>query len=297
MKVLIAGATGYLGRYIVKELQAHQMDFLAIARDASKLEKEGLTATQIVEADMTQRASLAGICQGVEVVISTVGITRQSNGLSYMDVDYQANKNLLDEALKSGVRKFIYVSILNGRELTHLKICEAKERFVQALEAARIEHSIIRPSGFFSDLEAFFQMAQRGRVYLFGHAENLVNPIHGADLAAVCVDAIFRRDLEIEVGGVETYSYREIAELAFRTQGRPSRITHIPDGIRRLLLWLARVFLSKAQYGPIEFFLNVLVLDMSTKAYGHHRLSDFFKALSTQEQRTENNMSHPGVPG
>ena len=57
--------------------------------------------------------------------ISTVGIT---NRLNYMDVDFQANLNLLEEAKRSGVKKFIYVAVLNGEKLTHLKICEGKEK-------------------------------------------------------------------------------------------------------------------------------------------------------------------------
>ena len=67
------------------------------------------------------------------MVISTVGITRQKDGFTYMDVDYRENANLLSEAKRSGVKKFIYVSVLNGEKLSNLKICEAKERFVTEL--------------------------------------------------------------------------------------------------------------------------------------------------------------------
>ena len=56
------------------------------------------------------------------MVISTVGIIRQKDGLTYMDVDYQANANLIDAAKQNGVEKFIYVSALNGDQLRHLKI-------------------------------------------------------------------------------------------------------------------------------------------------------------------------------
>ena len=67
------------------------------------------------------------------MVISTVGITRQKDGFTYMDVDYRENANLLSEAKRSGVKKFIYVSVLNGEKLSNLKICEAKEIFVTEL--------------------------------------------------------------------------------------------------------------------------------------------------------------------
>ena len=85
-------------------------------------------------------------------VISTVGITKQKDGLTYMDVDYQANLNLLEEAKKSGVKKFIYVSVLNGEKLKATKICYAKEKFVERLKNSGIEYCVVRPNGFYSDI-------------------------------------------------------------------------------------------------------------------------------------------------
>jgi uncharacterized protein YbjT (DUF2867 family) len=283
MKTLIAGSTGYLGSHIVKELIAQQLDFMAIARNPSKLEQLGVPSSQIIEAQVTDKTSLIDCCAGVDTVISTVGITRQKDGLTYMDVDYQANKNLLDEAIKSGVRKFVYISVLHGEDLTHLKICEAKERFVHELQASGLEYCIIRPSGFFSDMAAFYDMAKKGRVYLFGDGTIKANPIHGADLAKVCVDAVFLNEQVIEVGGKEILSHREIAEIAFEVLHHKTKITHIPDGVRRLLLRLAALFMRKAKYGTIEFFLNVMAMDMTTNPYGSHTIKEFFTQLKTQE--------------
>ena len=89
--------------------------------------------------EITRRETLKGCCNGIDTVISTAGITRQKDGLTYMDVDYQANLNLLEEALNSGVRKFIYVSALNGQHLRHRKIFRAKGGFVERLRASGIE--------------------------------------------------------------------------------------------------------------------------------------------------------------
>ena len=83
------------------------------------------------------------------MVISTVGITRQKDGLTYMDVDFQSNVNLIEEAKKEGVKKFIYISVLNGEKLRHLKICEAKEKLGDYLKLSGMNYCIIRPNGFF----------------------------------------------------------------------------------------------------------------------------------------------------
>lgn len=92
----------------------------------------------------------------MDAVITTVGITRQKDGLTYMDVDYGANVNLLREAERAGVSRFIYVSVLNGNNMRHLKICNAKERFVDQLSLSDIDSCVIRPNGFFSIWAIFF---------------------------------------------------------------------------------------------------------------------------------------------
>jgi len=280
MKILIAGSTGYLGSHIVQELIQRRIAFKAIARNTKKLSTMGVARSQIIEAQLTEPISLEGCCKGIDIIISTVGITRQKDGLTYMDVDYQANKNLLDEAIKSGVRKFIYVSVLRGEELRALKICEAKERFVDELKRSGLEYCIIRPSGFFSDMKEFYKMAKSGRAYLFGDGQAKANPIHGADLAKVCIDAIDHNELSIEAGGPEVFTHEQIAKTAFKVLNKPVRITHIPDWVRRLMLRLAGLFMSKAKYGPTEFFLNVMAMDMATRRYGNQRLRTFFTSLN-----------------
>lgn len=283
-KILIAGSTGYLGSHIVEHMQIRQMNFKALARNTQKLHALGVNKSQIIQAQVTQAETLTGCCVGIDTIISSIGITRQKDGLSYMDVDYQANKNLLEEAKKSGVKKFIYISVLHGEALTNLQICAAKERFVQELKQSGLDYCIIRPSGFFSDLTEFYNMAKKGRVYLFGNGQTRVNPIHGADLAKVCVDAIYQNEKVIEVGGKETFTHQDIAELAFEVLNKRPKITYIPDWVRKILLQLAALVMNKAQYGTIEFFLNVMAIDMATHPFGHLALQDFFRQLQKQDQ-------------
>lgn len=104
---------------------------------------------EVVEANITEAASLKGCCRDIEIVISTVGITKQKDGFTYMDVDYRANLNILNEEKKSGVKKFIYVSALNADKLTHLKMCSAKEKFVTELKNSKLDYCVVRPNGFF----------------------------------------------------------------------------------------------------------------------------------------------------
>ena len=155
-KILLAGATGYLGSHIAKKLVQEAYDLRVIVRSPDKLEQSGIEVEDLFQAEITRPETLKGCCNGIDTVISTVGITRQKDGLTYLDVDYQANLNLLNEAQESGVRKFVFVSVLNGKKLRQLKICDAKEKFVERLEKSGLDYCVIRPNGFFSDMSEFF---------------------------------------------------------------------------------------------------------------------------------------------
>ncbi|KJF42728.1 SDR family oxidoreductase [Draconibacterium sediminis] len=275
-KIAIAGATGYLGKYLVGQLIELNAEGIALARNTEKLAAFDSKNLQKVKAELTRPESLKGLLNGVDTVISTVGITRQKDGLTYMDVDYQANKNLLNEAVEAGVRKFIYVSVLNGQNMKQLKICEAKERFVDELKNSGLNYTVIRPTGFFSDMKDFLEMAKKGSVYLFGNGHKKLNPIHGADLAKVCFDAIETDKTEIEVGGPDILSHNQIAEMALQASGKKIKIVHLPDFLRKASIGFVRTFFPQKTYGPVEFFLTAMAFDMVAPKFGTHKLIDFF---------------------
>jgi uncharacterized protein YbjT (DUF2867 family) len=276
-RVLVAGATGYLGGYVVREFKSRGWIVRALARSPKKLDGLKHEIDQVFEGKVTDPGSLEGACQGVDVVFSSIGITRQKDGLTYLDVDYQGNLNLLRESQKAGVPKFIYVSVFNADKMKDLEIIQAKLRFEEILKASGLDYTIIRPNGFFSDMLEYLGMAQKGRGYVFGSGEFRANPIHGQDLASVCADAALGDDPEIEVGGPDILSHNQILELAFAACSKPVKISHVPLWLKNLLLAGLRLFTPAKTYGPLEFFMTVLAMDMIAPQYGKQRLGNFFR--------------------
>jgi len=278
-RILIAGATGYLGRHLLAALKASDSQFIALARQDLKLKKLGLTNSQIRIAEVTNSDSLTNCCHNIDVVISCLGITKQKDGLSYKDVDYQANKNLLLQALASGVKKFIYISAFNAPNHQDVRLLRIKETFAkELLNTQSITPCVIRPNGFFSDLEEYYQMAHQGRAYVFGKGNIRLNPIHGSDLAKFCLESINRNETELNVGGPEILSMNNIAELAFSSQNKQTKITYLPDWLRKFSLFIAKQ-LPESIGGPFEFFLTVCASDMIAPSYGEMTLEEHFKNL------------------
>ena len=280
-KVLVAGATGYLGQYLVKELKQRGFWVRVLIRNKAQKDKfESVDDFYIGQ--VTKPESIKGITNNIDWVFSSIGITRQKDGMTYMDVDYQGNSNLLKEALKDKVEAFQYISAINGDKLKHLKIFEAKEKFVEELQSSGINYCVLRPNGFFSDMKDFLDMAKSGRIYLFGDGHFKLNPIHGEDLAKICADKMEGGIKEETIGGMDFFTQNELAELALKAWRKPIKISHLPDWIRRFTIWLLHTFTSSKTYGPIEFFLTAMADDNIAMQYGTHHLEEFFNSEVTR---------------
>lgn len=284
--VFVAGATGYLGRFLCAAYRARGHHVTALVRDP--LRARDLDADRLITAEATRPETLSGVMDGITLVVSALGITRQADGSSYAEVDFGANLNLLREAERAGVGRFAYVHVLRADAMRHVPLVAAKADFVEALRASRIPSTVIAPSGYFSDMGDFLSMARRGRVWLFGTAAGRINPIHGADLAAATVSATEAGRRALDIGGPETFTQAEIAALAFAALDRPVHITRLPDMVRRVALALLPRVTPRRLHGPAQFFLTALALDMVGAPHGTHRLAEHFRALA---RTTENRMS------
>ncbi len=284
--VLVAGATGYLGRYLTIALKEAGWRVRVLVRDASKLAEVGQALAPAVEAhvdevwegDVTQPATVRGSCNGAEVVISTVSLMSDRGPLTWHDVDYHGNRNLLNEVRRAGVRKMCYVSVFNADRMMDIPVVRAHEAFVTDLVASGLEYLVVRPTGYFSDMGAILEMARRGRVYLLGSGRNAGNPIHGADLADFCVGTLDGESGSFDVGGPETLTLEEIANLAFEVMQKPVRVSRIPLPLASVGVSLYGA-VNRKRADLLRFFLRSGSMSFGAPPFGARRLEDHFREL------------------
>lgn len=286
-RVLIAGATGYLGKYAVKAFKDRGYWVRVLTRNKARLFEPGPFTAPALRAEdiddifvgeVSKPDTLAGLMDGIDIVYSSVGISRQRDGLTFEQVDYQCNRNLIDLCLGSEVGQFVYVSMQGAENIMHLAITQAHERVVSDLKQSDMNYRIVRPCGYFSDMGALYDMAAKGRSFLVGAGENKMNPIAGSDLAEVCVDTAEGDELEVEAGGPDIMTQREAAELAFEVTGKPIKITVIP-------LWLAKrlvtlIGLLSTQFGDLaNFIVTAGEIDGVGPRRGTTTLKHYFESL------------------
>ena len=286
-KVLVAGASGYLGRYAVKEFKDRGYYVRVLVRDPEKIKTVGAhlepaiyeLADEIVVGDVTDPESINGICKGIDLVFSSLGLTSPDPKLTSFEVDYLGNKRILDQAIEEHVSRFIYISVFNQDKMAEILSIKAHELFVADLKKSGLSWAVIRPNGYFSDMGRFFSMAQSSHIFMVGEGEKKINPVHGADLAKICVDAVEGESREIAVGGPDIYTFREVMELAFHACGKSPWITPLPMWLAEGGLMVTGLF-NRNLADLLSFAVEALKFDHVAPAYGSRHLTEFFAELA-----------------
>jgi uncharacterized protein YbjT (DUF2867 family) len=295
MRILVAGSTGHLGRHVVTQLKSQGHFVRGLARQSTPVARLRVGLDEVFAADATDRQALVGCCDGIDAVVSTIGLVGKGGSLTSWEVDYGANRNLLEEAGRAAVSKFVYTSVVRAPALEKLQLVRAKRAFERDLRASGMAYSILYPNGFFSDFDEYLDMARKGRVYVFGNGQFRINPVHGADVATAIAEAITADDEEIEVGGPEVLTHECIAQEAFRALGTTPQISRIPAGFVRVGLLLMRWLTPLRVHGVVEFPLTVLSNDVITATTGQRQLADYFReAAASQAPGTEIVPHRPG---
>ena len=227
MKVVLAGAYGNLGCDILKRLVKDNHEVIA----ADIIEKELDITGNIVfkKIDVTDPKTLEGLCDGADVVISTVGLTKTSATVTNYQIDYQGNLNILNEAKKAGVKHFAYTSVIKADKAKDVPMLHAKYLFEEELKKSGLTWSIYRPTGYFYDIVKVFKpMIEKGKVTLLGKKPVHANVISTQDLADFIVLHMLDDNKSYDIGGKETYSYEEIANLCFAAANKEPVIKRAP---------------------------------------------------------------------
>lgn len=298
-RMLVAGATGYLGGEVVKVAHAAGYRVRALARTEAKLQAVRESCDEVFVGEATRPATLAGAMDGVDVVFSSIGLRSFSRRPTLWEVDCQANLNLVALAQEAGVRDFAFVSLFRGDALRRtLAVAEARERVVDALRASSMRATVVRPNGFFNDMREVFQMAAKGRVWLIGPGTARFNPIHGADIADAVLASLARSGEgagELSVGGPDVLSLREVGAMAFEALGKPARFGKLPAGLFRAAAGLLKPFNENA-----STFLSMFALsaegDLVAPAVGTRHLAEDFRALAASEFESKPRSVAPDDP-
>jgi uncharacterized protein YbjT (DUF2867 family) len=283
--VLVAGATGVVGREVARLLHQAGNRVKTLSRDPARARALAGIADEIATGDATRPASLRGMLDGLDAVVSCLGARPKLGGSerrSFRAVDTVANLNLLEEARRVGVRRFVYVAVHPQPGYDQTAYVRAHEEVVEALRASGISHGVVRPTGLFPSFDPFLAMARRGIAWLPGDGRAITNPVHPLDVAEACLEALsLTDDTVFSVGGPDILTREEIVWLAFDAFGKQPRVLHIPVGTLLGIARAGRPF-NRRFAEIVEFAARVFSNECVALRRGDRRLAEHFRQLAAQ---------------
>jgi divinyl chlorophyllide a 8-vinyl-reductase len=286
-RVLVVGATGYIGRQVVAELVSRNYRVVAVSRRPAKQgEFEG---AEVRIADVTDPHSLKkAFHDDIHVVISCLA-NRMGMPADFDKIDYQATLNVLEAAKANITDHFILLSAICVK-VPRLPLQYAKLKMENALMISKMDYTIVRPTAYFWVMDRQFDNIRKGMSgWMVGSGDYArYNPISKEDLAEFmvnCVEDSHHRNRVYLIGGPETpeniVTYKRIMEMIFEALGRKPKIKSLPLWLLPAAIGITKfiaLFIPKVRYATefLRIFHYYSINDMRAPGYGTRTLKDHF---------------------
>ena len=227
---------------------------------------------------------MKGMCDGADVVITTVGLTGTSATVTNYDIDLNGNLNILREAQAAGVKNFTYISVIKADKAPKVPMLHAKYLFEEELKKSGMNWVIHRPTGYFYDIVKVFKpMIEKGEVTLLGKDPVHANVISTEDFAEFIVKSMMEENKMYNVGGKETYSYEEIANLCFKAAGKEPVIKRAPAFLFDVLAFINKLK-KNGKEAILRFSKWTLTEEMvGDTVYGDMSFAEYIQKSFTKE--------------
>ena len=219
MKVLVVGATGFVGSQVARTLSARGYQTRVLVRGgrahsrASQLEPK----FEIVDGDLTRPETLASACAGIEAVFCSATSMPQCHENGLLRVDHEGVSALIQAAEKAGAKKFVYTSY-SGNVRYDSPLETAKRSCERLLLNSAMWAVILRPSYFMemwlSPALGFDPLKSVARIY--GAGTEKISYVSAHDVANFAVAAVEKEisvDQVVEIGGPGPLSQLEVVSI------------------------------------------------------------------------------------
>ncbi len=327
MRIVVTGASGFIGREIVSELQRlnHEViSFVGLNRKNSE------NLSNIVSADISDFESLSGNCEieTAEVVIHSAGLAHQFGKTAdedFLNVNVKGTENVARLAVRLGVKHFILISSVavygnsgNNEAIDETYVCnpkgiyaiskfKAEEIAQQICEENKISLTILRPATVIGENDRgntarLIEAIDKKRFVWIGKGENRKSLIYKKDVALACLQVLDKKTSATEIFNVTGEALKMnfiVSEIArnLKQKTLPFRISErfleTIFGVNKKSLKIGKV--SDLQETVKKWVSDdVFSGDLIQKKYGFHAETKISEALKRQTQFYLENLKTKG---
>lgn len=244
MKVIVTGATGFVGQEIVRQLHGAGHSLRILARNPDSKQVRELVSRYRVEVhrgDVTQAASIESALDGIEAVIHLVGIISEVGEITFENVHTRGTENMVALSRRAAVRRFLQMSALGTRLNAVSRYHQSKWAAEELVRKSGLDFTIFRPSLIFGPQDHFVNLFVRISRFspilpIIGSGHARFQPVRVEAVAAAFTRALSEPESigqTYDLCGPDTLTFSEILDQILAATGRRRFKLHLPLGLAR----------------------------------------------------------------
>lgn len=233
MKVLVTGATGYVGSRLVSQLLAQGIRVRAASRSLSKLRSRSWANNPLVELQKLDMHDEDSINEAIEGCSHAYYLVHSMNPQSknFEESDRRAARHMVEAGEKVGLQQLIYLGGLGEEDAQLSKHLRSRAEVASILSSAKFPVTVLRAAMVIGSGSASFEILR----YLVDRLPIMVTPRwvetpsqpiairNVLEYLLACLDNSATFDKTFDIGGPEVISYRTLMKLYQQAAGLPER--------------------------------------------------------------------------
>ena len=239
--ITIFGGAGFVGTTLVEHLAKTGVRIrVAVRRPNSAMHVKPLGdvgQVQVMQANLRDEDSVRAAIKGSDAVINLVGILSESGAQKFKAVHAKGAETVARLSAELGVKSLVHMSAIGADEESPAFYAQSKALGEKAVKAAFPDATIIRPSVIFGANDGLFnRFAQAASLPLLPvfSGDTKFQPVYVGDVVKVMIRALNDSNMQgetYELGGANTYSLREMMQLAAKEAMQNVWFIDVPDFI------------------------------------------------------------------
>jgi len=277
-RLLITGATGFVGRAVCQELLRRGYDLRLLLRPSRSIRGIPLGRSEVAIASLSDSRSLRAALVGVQTIIHLASAEGERRRRDLLATDVEGTALLVEQARLAGVSRILYLSHIGASRISAFPFLQAKGIAEQILLESGIRTCVLRTSSVFGPEDSFTNVIAMAAsvmplAFFIPQGQPLLQPLWIGDLVAAIALSLEQGigfGQVLSVGGPEHLTIDEVAQIVLTAARHPRALVRIWPPYLRLGAALLDGLLPYSPLAP--FWVDYLAVNRTCEANAMARL-------------------------